>query len=383
MHIPKNWLYEDKKNLSEFEVNKTGSPNQILYTDWLLSRVDLRPSEPEFDKRLLDVFNEAFYLTTLILVQHDDINIISNCLSRTHYPSVVMPMAYYYLSKLKRVEKNIQVALERIMHQVETLAKEKGWEQNLTDVKALKDYNKKNIEESTFSPQQITSELLRLTIPFFYDYTNHFRNTDIKQFFKYFAHNSEEVVMMAEAFLNSVCKLENVKQSEFYLDGATGEYVNNFFEAARLCEYAKGNPERFLQELLPKMQEVTKVDKSIPRLRLQDVLNQGWFDIFSTDKKKYTNKWRNQMVEDLMQTEYGTEIAKRWSTIVKGKSQTTKIKMGLVGALHDLNVIKGAKKKIVAGINVGKYELDTLSGYMKDEDYKFYKDWLSEYLKQK
>ena len=382
MYIPKSWLYENKKKLTEFGVNTPKSPNQILYTDWLSSRVDLRPSEPELDKRLLDVFNEAYYLTTLVLVQYDDINIISNCLSRTHYPSVVMPMVYYYLSRLKKVEKTIEIALKRILILMEASAKEKGWEQNLEVIKNLEGYNKKTVDVSTFSPVQISPELLSMTRFNFYDYTDHFRNTDIKQFFKYFAHNSEEVVMMAEAILNSVSKLDGVKHSEMYLDEVTGEYVNNIFEAARICKRAKEDPERFLQELWAKTETITKVDKSTPRNRLQDILNQGWFDKYSTDRKKYTKKWRDQMVEDLMETEYGTEIAIRWPTIVRGKSQTTKIKMGLVGALHDLNVINGKKNKIVADLNVGKYKHRTLGDYMKDEDYKPYIDWLSDYLKQ-
>lgn len=383
MYIPKSWLYENKKKLTEFGVNTPKSPNQILYTDWLLSRVDLRPSEPELDKRLLDVFNEAYYLTTLVLVQYDDINIISNCLSRTHYPSVVMPMVYYYLSRLKKVEKNIEIALKRILILMEASAKERGWEQNLADIKDLEGYNKKTVDVSTFSPVQISPKLLSMTSFNFYDYTDHFRNTDIKQFFKCFAHNSEEVEIMAEAILNSVSKLDGVKHSEMYLDAVTGEYVNNIFEAARICKRAKEDPERFLQELWAKTETITKVDKSTPRNRLQDILNQGWFDKYSKDKKKYTKQWRDQMVEDLMETEYGTEIAMRWSTKERGKSQTTKIKMGLVGALHDLNVIKGVKSKIVADINVGKYEIDTLSGYMRNESFKHYKDWLSDYLKQK
>ena len=383
MYIPKSWLYEDKKKLTEFGVNTPKSPNQILYTDWLLSRVDLRPSEPELDKRLLDVFNEAYYLTTLVLVQYDDINIISNCLSRTHYPSVVMPMVYYYLSRLKKVEKNFEIALKRILIQMEASAKEKGWEQNLANIKKLEGYNKKTVDVSTFSPLQISPELLSMTRFNFYDYTDHFRNTDIKQFFKYFAHNSEEVVMMAEALLDRVRKIDFSNYSEMYLDEVTGEYVNNIFEAARICKRAIENPERFLQELWEKTETVTKVDKSTPRNRLQDILNQGWFDKYSTDRKKYTKKWRDQMVEDLMETEYGTEIAIRWPTIVRGKSQTTKIKMGLVGALYDLKVIRGVKIKIVKEINVGKYEPDTLSGYMENESFKHYKDWLSDYLKLK
>lgn len=382
MYIPKNWLYEDKKNLSIFVENAPGSPNQTLYTEWLLSRVDLRPSEPELDKRLLDVFNEAYYLTTLILVQHDDINIMSNCLQKTHYPSVVIPMVSYYLSKLKGVENDIKGALDRIQIQIEASAKERGWDQNLTDIKALSDYNKKSIDASTFSPLRVSPEILRMTHFYFYDYTNGFRNTDMKLFFKYFAHNSEEVMMMAEAFLDSVRKFDDINRYEIYRDEETGEYVNNFLEAARLCKRAIENPERFLQELWPKRQTVAKVDKFTPRQRLQDLLNQGWFDKFSTNKKKYTQKWRNQMVEDLMQTEYGTEIAQIWSKKVRGKSQVTKIKMGLVGALLDLNVIKDAKNKIVAGINIGNYKPNTLIDYMGEKGYKSYKDWLREYLKQ-
>ena len=118
-----------------------------------------------------------------------------------------------------------------------------------------------------------------------------------------------------------------------------------------------------------------------PKKILQDLLAMDWFDEASADKKKYTVKWRNQLIEDLMASDCRDEVAEAWAN----KDLRLQVKGHVMGALSAAGVIKKSALAI-ARIYYGTgtqntKEAKTLAKYMGDCRKTYYVDWIKEYLK--
>lgn len=118
-----------------------------------------------------------------------------------------------------------------------------------------------------------------------------------------------------------------------------------------------------------------------PRKNLQMMLCEEWFDKVSTDKKMYTRAWRETLVLELMKSEHGDYIARKWSD----KTQRLQIKGHVVGALKEAGVLKGSDLA-VARAYLGKEEKDlskevkTFAKYMGDSRHEPYFEWVAEYV---
>lgn len=118
-----------------------------------------------------------------------------------------------------------------------------------------------------------------------------------------------------------------------------------------------------------------------PKRILQDLLAMEWFDKVSTDKKRYTVDWRNQLIEDLMKSEYRDKIAEAWSK----KDMRLQVKGRIMGALSAAGALKKSALAIAriyygTGANNTK-EVKTLAKYMGDSRKEYYADWIKEYVK--
>ena len=118
-----------------------------------------------------------------------------------------------------------------------------------------------------------------------------------------------------------------------------------------------------------------------PKRILQDLLAMEWFDKVSTDKKRYTVEWRNQLIEDLMKSEYRDKIAEAWSK----KDMRLQVKGRIMGALSAAGALKKSALAIAriyygTGANNTK-EVKTLAKYMGDSRKEYYADWIKEYVK--
>lgn len=118
-----------------------------------------------------------------------------------------------------------------------------------------------------------------------------------------------------------------------------------------------------------------------PKKNLQVVLCEEWFDKVSTDKKKYTTAWREKLVSDLMQSEYGERIALTWQQ----SDQRLKLKGRVIGAL----IAAGVFKEKALGIARTFYNTDknspevkTLAKYMGDSRREFFTKWIKEYVER-
>ena len=118
-----------------------------------------------------------------------------------------------------------------------------------------------------------------------------------------------------------------------------------------------------------------------PKRILQDLLAMEWFDKVSTDKKRFTVEWRNQLIEDLMKSEYRDKIAEAWSK----KDMRLQVKGRIMGALSTAGALKKSALAIAriyygTGANNTK-EVKTLAKYMGDSRKEYYADWIKEYVK--
>lgn len=114
-----------------------------------------------------------------------------------------------------------------------------------------------------------------------------------------------------------------------------------------------------------------------PQKNISVMLCQSWFDAYSKDKTKYTTNWREKLMEDLMASEYGTEIAKDWTD----PGKRTQVKCALVGALIDAGVLKSSYNALAPELGISEIAVASLAKYMGYGKKQPYYDWLMEYVK--
>ena len=119
-----------------------------------------------------------------------------------------------------------------------------------------------------------------------------------------------------------------------------------------------------------------------PKKILQDLLAMDWFNKVCMDKKRFSAEWHNQLIEDLMKSEYRDEIAEAWAK----KELRLQVKGHVMGALAAAGVFS-KKALAIARIYYGTgtdntKEVKTLAKYMGDSRKEYYTDWIIEYVKQ-
>ena len=195
MEIPRQLIYNERKVIDDFGINKEGAPNKKLYDEWLLKRPDLYPEKSGIGSRKLKVFNDAYFMCTLLLLYKDNCeNALPYLVGKTEFPSVVIPMVYYYLSNLR--EKS--VSIKRLMTSIVAAA-----ENNERMRKNLKDIIKVKLKpkpEFTFKPCEITEDSLsKIHFSVWKKATNYFSEPTIKLIIKKVAKKSEDQLLIAEA----------------------------------------------------------------------------------------------------------------------------------------------------------------------------------------
>lgn len=118
-----------------------------------------------------------------------------------------------------------------------------------------------------------------------------------------------------------------------------------------------------------------------PEKNLQVMLSEEWFDKVSTDTKKFTKAWRNQLMADLMSSDYRDEVAEAWAK----RELRLQVKGHVIGALRDAGVLKKSALSIARtfyNIEENTAEVKTLAKYMGDSRKVYYTDWIIEYVKR-
>lgn len=97
-----------------------------------------------------------------------------------------------------------------------------------------------------------------------------------------------------------------------------------------------------------------------PAKQLKVMLGEEWFGMLSADQKRYSQQWTEQLIDNLMQSEWGEQIAREWA--VKDKRLT--LKCMVVGLLKDMGVLRGSYNQIAKLLDFEGENAATLAKYM-------------------
>jgi hypothetical protein len=395
MDIPRELIYEEKESLIDFGISLDKSLNKVLFNEWFFSLPDLRPGDVGFPNRILQTFNDAYYICMVVLRWPSQCcYCLSYYLSKTKLPSVVMPLVYCYLDKVdfKHPAKDL------LLKAIETEIKRKGWEDNYNSIKKIAaEKYKDTIPSSFFIKRKLNPDILSSV-----DWkalTDCFKPDGIKRIARIIAKDDKEIQDVAQAIKEAAKDAEDEFYSstpnpELYEDCDECNYEPDYYKEpdddyydCRLPDYSDAyhlcdslinseNPANLIGKK-PAITHDRNINLFAPRKQLQMFLNEGdWFDNFSSDPQTYTKQWRNKMIEDLMNTNYGAFFANQWG------SRHNMYKCGLVGALKDVSVIKSRKKteigkKLKDFLNLN---INTIADYMAEDRLKPYVNWLKDYI---
>ena len=114
-----------------------------------------------------------------------------------------------------------------------------------------------------------------------------------------------------------------------------------------------------------------------PKRNLQAMLTQEWFDRMCIDKKRYAREWRETFVSNLMASEHGEYIARKWAD----HKQILMIRAHVVGALEAAGVLKGSYDSIAARIGLTD-DPRSFSRYMSQGKKQPFAEWVSDYVSE-
>lgn len=114
-----------------------------------------------------------------------------------------------------------------------------------------------------------------------------------------------------------------------------------------------------------------------PTKHLTLLLQEEWFSLLTTNEALYNQHWKERLVGELMQSEWGKQIARDWA--VSEKRLT--LKCMIVGCLKDAGVIKGSYNQIAKLLDFDDENTATLAKYLGMGKKQPYADWISDYVK--
>jgi hypothetical protein len=266
---------------------------------------------------------------------------------------------------------------------VETECNAKGWDKGLEEIKQV--VKTKNLVSPDFKRRPYDSTFLS-TINWYEVVGGFYKADNTRKLIALLARKEEEEQMIADAIVNAAKADEDefYKQAEPIPDDENDwEYcpepdVDNDpcpdYTAIYHLHSQIVNKECQLLSVY-NSQDKKKVNKVSPTRKLKELLNGTWFDEFSKDKKKYTKLWREEMVDELMRSDFGYDIAQRW------KKKYNIIKYSLIGALKDVGVLDGTYIKIAEIIDNSSMDKKSIADYMGSKGEKNdLKKWLKYYL---
>ncbi len=210
MEIPRQLIYQERWNITDFDINKVGSLNKKLYDEWLLNLADLEPFKSGLSKRRLKVFNDAYYICTLIMMHPTNEEFTHYAYKRCSLPSVVFPLVHFYISNVNDRGYSNSVLLKNIKAGL----KSEGTDGNLRELIKCTENIKVNISSSQFVQRKLTPELLA-NIPW-YRATGKFAKEDILKLMRYIPKDKAEWDLMLDAIKNAIKDYE--WENNQYLD---------------------------------------------------------------------------------------------------------------------------------------------------------------------
>ena len=181
----------------------------------------------------------------------------------------------------------------------------------------------------------------------------------------------EKHIINVYGFANIGCTMENVTFQTL----VQSETVEESGEEDEVEEDVKGAAEA---DITSEKEPREEPNYFAPQKNICVFLCQEWFDEVSFDQKKYTKKWREKMMEALMNSEYKDDIAAEWMNVGK----RNQIKCEIVGGLIDAGVIKRSYNALSSMLDIEGVKSESLARYMSNAKKRPYYDWLLEYVKR-
>ena len=125
----------------------------------------------------------------------------------------------------------------------------------------------------------------------------------------------------------------------------------------------------------PKEEQV-ELNYFAPEKNLKKLMSEEWFGMVVTDDKKYTKKWTDSFIEDLMASEWRDHIASDWA--IKEKRLT--LKCMIIGVLKDAGVLRGSYNSIARLLDMDDENPATLAKYMGLGKKQGFSEWISDYM---
>lgn len=206
MSIPRALIYAEKENIDEFGIQDESSLNHLIYK-WIHSRKEIFPGNAGFGNRKLEVFNDAYYICTVIQSVPKPEDWLSYYKRELKLPSIVLPMVYCYISKFK----DKTLALSTLLMSIETYASEDSvTHMNLKDIIQYTTGWNESFPTSVFNLRNLTPDMLS-TLDW-EKITEGFKKDKIELIVRNFAKSEDEQKMLGEAIENAAHKAED----EFY-----------------------------------------------------------------------------------------------------------------------------------------------------------------------
>lgn len=115
-----------------------------------------------------------------------------------------------------------------------------------------------------------------------------------------------------------------------------------------------------------------------PQKNISVFLCQAWFDEVSSNKKKYSNEWRENLMKALLESEFKDVIAAKWTD----KGKRGQMKCEIVGVLIDAEVLKGSYRSVAKKLGLDDLKAESLARYMSNAKKQSYYDCLLELTKR-
>ena len=221
MEIPRKLIYEEKNCIDEFGIKDDNSLNHLIYEEWLLNLPDLEPFKSGLSKRRLKVFNDAYYICTLILMHPTNEEFTSYAYQRCNLPSVVFPLVYFYISNVK----DRGYSNSALLKNIEAGLKSEENDNNLQKLKKCTENIKVSISSLQFAQRKLTPELLA-NIPW-YNVTGKFAKEDILKLMKYIPKDRPEWDLMLYAIKNAIKEYEWEYNHDLYYVDDDGQWCQD------------------------------------------------------------------------------------------------------------------------------------------------------------
>lgn len=278
MNEARRLIYEDRNKLSEFDVYKEGTLNNYIYCNWLLSRKELRKVKTDFElgKMMVDVFNDAYYICTIIYMHPHSSRWSRWFIQQTSTPSLVMPLVHLYVEKTGVATREITDLQKLIEGDFDCYPE---WKENNNKlIESLNGYNN-NLSISTFARRELTPELLSSIR--WGGITNLYKEHNVKNLIGFVATNLDEQKQIAKAIFEAIKDFEYENELNYYCDD-DGNFIKDSYDFSKtyqlLTEIMDSNKysylvnqTSFIDGFMPKISEGNVVRRGRPKMNPNDI----------------------------------------------------------------------------------------------------------------